>query len=296
MSSIMVIPLMKRFSWYPHYIFFQGSIFIFNLLFTTFFFLRYYLEFFDESSSYTILVINVVQILLYLLLSLQIYLTYHMLSGIIYKNKTNFKIFRNSVGILLIITSFISGIIGGDMGRYLALSIIFGVSQIPLAFLILKLRKIWQENESRLILIIPLAAIAVFPVMVIEYTLTGTLENSSSQLFTVPIGKISFTVFCYIIAVATLIHNIKIIFQQTNNISEDLSEISESFINSFNITKREQDIIACLKEGMGHKQIADKLHISTRTVGSHLSNIYKKCEVNSMVELLNCIEVSRRKN
>lgn len=45
------------------------------------------------------------------------------------------------------------------------------------------------------------------------------------------------------------------------------------------LTKRELEVLVSVAEGMFNKEIADKLHISERTVKNHISNIFKKIEV-----------------
>ncbi len=61
------------------------------------------------------------------------------------------------------------------------------------------------------------------------------------------------------------------------------------FTTLYQITPREQEIIAGLLTGMSYKQIADRLCISTRTVETHVYRIFRKCEVNNKVELLNLL-------
>ncbi len=52
------------------------------------------------------------------------------------------------------------------------------------------------------------------------------------------------------------------------------------------LTSREQEILRLLAEGLGTKEIADRLSISPKTVENHRSNIMNKLELNSVVELV----------
>lgn len=52
--------------------------------------------------------------------------------------------------------------------------------------------------------------------------------------------------------------------------------LSESFIREHGISPREQEIISSILEGRSNKEIAFNLHISLKTVETHLSRIYKK--------------------
>lgn len=45
------------------------------------------------------------------------------------------------------------------------------------------------------------------------------------------------------------------------------------------LTKREMEVLVLVSEGMFNKEIADKLHISERTVKNHISSIFRKIDV-----------------
>lgn len=53
------------------------------------------------------------------------------------------------------------------------------------------------------------------------------------------------------------------------------------------LTKREQEILTLLAEGLKNQDIADKLFISAATVKKHVENIYNKLQLHSRVELVN---------
>ena len=52
----------------------------------------------------------------------------------------------------------------------------------------------------------------------------------------------------------------------------------------FNLSAREQEILAYLVKGLSYKMIADKCDISYPTVNSHISHIYEKLHVSSGTE------------
>jgi len=52
------------------------------------------------------------------------------------------------------------------------------------------------------------------------------------------------------------------------------------------LTRRENEIVACVKQNMNNKQIAKRLNIAIRTVENHISHIYYKTGVASREELL----------
>ncbi len=52
------------------------------------------------------------------------------------------------------------------------------------------------------------------------------------------------------------------------------------------LTNREIEIIRCIEQEMGNKQIADALCISERTVETHRKNIFRKTDTQSIIGLL----------
>ena len=47
------------------------------------------------------------------------------------------------------------------------------------------------------------------------------------------------------------------------------------------LSKREIEIIVLVSEGLSNKEIAEKLFLSTKTIKSHLYNIYQKLNVSN---------------
>ncbi len=52
------------------------------------------------------------------------------------------------------------------------------------------------------------------------------------------------------------------------------------------LSNREQEVLKLLAQGLGNKQISDKLYISDSTVRNHISTIYSKLAVNSRYEAM----------
>jgi DNA-binding NarL/FixJ family response regulator len=55
--------------------------------------------------------------------------------------------------------------------------------------------------------------------------------------------------------------------------------------DEYNLTKREQEILGLLMDGLSYKEIADKCFISVQTLNSHIKNIYNKLGVHSRAEV-----------
>lgn len=80
-----------------------------------------------------------------------------------------------------------------------------------------------------------------------------------------------------------------------NFISKSLVEKNKSyikplFIEKFNITKREAEIVKFLCNGLSYRRISEEMNISLSTVKTHVHNIYKKTQVNSRFDLLNLLK------
>lgn len=50
------------------------------------------------------------------------------------------------------------------------------------------------------------------------------------------------------------------------------------------LSRREQEVLTLLAEGCSNKQIAQRLYLSARTVGNHLSSVYGKLNVHTRTE------------
>ena len=60
-------------------------------------------------------------------------------------------------------------------------------------------------------------------------------------------------------------------------------------LNLEDLTIREQEIVKLIANGLRNKEIGDQLNISTVTVKSHLTNIYRKLEVSNRTSMLRII-------
>lgn len=60
-------------------------------------------------------------------------------------------------------------------------------------------------------------------------------------------------------------------------------------VNERDLSKRENDVLYLLVNGLSHGEIAQKLYISELTVHTHVKNIYRKLGIHNKIELLNHI-------
>jgi len=67
-----------------------------------------------------------------------------------------------------------------------------------------------------------------------------------------------------------------------------------NFLNSFNISEREKELITCIQQGLSNEEIAKKLYITLGTVKNHLKSIYRKLDVKNRVQLYHKIKQSEK--
>ncbi len=54
-----------------------------------------------------------------------------------------------------------------------------------------------------------------------------------------------------------------------------------------NLTERETEILSLIADGLSYKLIADRIFLSTKTVGKHIEHIYTKLQVTNKMEAVN---------
>jgi DNA-binding CsgD family transcriptional regulator len=72
--------------------------------------------------------------------------------------------------------------------------------------------------------------------------------------------------------------------------SGDAGEQEEAILASLRLSRREQDVVDLAVDGLSDRQIADRLHLSVRTVEGHLHRSYAKLGIKSRDELRDAVE------
>jgi RNA polymerase sigma factor (sigma-70 family) len=76
---------------------------------------------------------------------------------------------------------------------------------------------------------------------------------------------------------------------QTEEKSAESFAVNDQFLQQFNLTKREKELIQHIKKGLTNQDIADTLHLSVYTVETHRKNIMQKLKLNSPGALMKFI-------
>lgn len=96
-----------------------------------------------------------------------------------------------------------------------------------------------------------------------------------------------------------LVEAIKEVHDGGSPISSDIArKIINSFQNNnakdekekrakFGITRREEEMLHYLSDGMSYQEVADKMFISLNTLKTHIYNTYEKLQVGNKVEAIN---------
>ena len=71
-----------------------------------------------------------------------------------------------------------------------------------------------------------------------------------------------------------------------NDVSTAIDDSHNSRLPKSELSRREVEVVQLLCEGLGSKEIARQLHISSKTVENHRYNTYRKCEVDSIAALM----------
>lgn len=79
------------------------------------------------------------------------------------------------------------------------------------------------------------------------------------------------------------------IYFKVDNIAEAANENFESFCSTFEISKRETEIILEICKGKTNQAIADSLFITLQTVKDHIHHIYTKTGAKNRVQLTNLV-------
>ena len=155
------------------------------------------------------------------------------------------------------------------------------------SFKFINIKEIYQDKNSRIIFYIFILSVFTIPLEILEIYLRKSMLENISYL---PQGMVTYALFFFVCSLINSIYNLKLISVSYSSNYKELSSIPKAFILNYSISIREQEICTLLLQAKSHKEIAYILKISPRTVGRHVYNLYKKTEVNSLIELINLLK------
>lgn len=130
--------------------------------------------------------------------------------------------------------------------------------------------------------------VILFPLVIAEIK----LRSFGFNFFTVQkdIGNLIGPTLSLIVSGLAVAFSIRFVFSEIVPKHMDEKERLKEIATEYRITNREQEIIALVLEAYTNKEIADELFLSEGTVKNHIYNIYKKIDVKSRAELINCFK------
>ena len=78
--------------------------------------------------------------------------------------------------------------------------------------------------------------------------------------------------------------DVVVVARRGTETSHILHSVASDILHAPALTNREREVLALLADGLGNKQIAARLGISTSTVKTHLEVVFEKLEVSTRAE------------
>jgi DNA-binding CsgD family transcriptional regulator len=108
----------------------------------------------------------------------------------------------------------------------------------------------------------------------------GILMLLKGMEFSIVLGSIKYQIWIAIGAIAFIFLGVFISTRLSIQKRENgLFALNEKKAEDFALSKREQEVLNLLAQGMSNQEIADELFVSVPTVKTHISNIYEKLDV-----------------
>lgn len=70
----------------------------------------------------------------------------------------------------------------------------------------------------------------------------------------------------------------------------DIEALCAKAARTYDLTRREEDVLRLLVEGRTAPQVAEELVVSPNTVKTHVRNLYRKLGINRRADLACCLE------
>ena len=149
---------------------------------------------------------------------------------------------------------------------------VFWISSVINCFIIFLLQK-YSYKINLITVGVP------FYSLILHYIIWNIINKKNIRLSDIAFSTILSIVLFFILHFITIV-----LYEKTSQVVS--LEVKEKFVLSFELTKREQDVILKILEGYSVKEIAYNLYISQGTAKAHIINILRKTKSNSRIELL----------
>jgi DNA-binding CsgD family transcriptional regulator len=158
------------------------------------------------------------------------------------------------------------------------ITLLAGMIAYGIIYIGINLRNVGEKSVRKGILVFILVTALYLPMQIIDYLLNYLPELRVLSF----LNNLAQPLYFLIISVLFVSYAIR-------HFSEPAyychGALSDHFREKFRLSEREGEIVQRLLLGESAKQVAEVLHISSKTVENHVYNIFKKCDINSRLQL-----------
>lgn len=232
--------------------------------------------------------------LYYFTFSISMSILFYFIPSFLYRFLSiNWTIIHNIIYLLLSVIFFIISIFGilVNFNFYIFANFLFFLGIIYFFIItVLNYNNIEDNTIKIIVRILGIATIIILPVL-IYYIIR--FRGNISDIVSMDIILLLYYIWWNLIILSyfvwyfiSIIKSRNIFYSTDSNITNSDS-LGSNNKESFNLTKRENEILSYLLSGKTNKEISLILDISLNTVNNHVANIYDKSGVKNRVELVN---------
>lgn len=198
-----------------------------------------------------------------------------------YKLKLLINTIAIIVGAVFTTLLFSNGnLIKSDIPSFLFLAVSWSYS--ILSFYIL--RKTFQDYEIKFYKTVMKISIIFSMIILIPNLIPPTSNKFLESTFFRSSPNLSFILFYILYSVLYIFFLIRVNDSTGKNFEKKIYD--SSIFDSFNLTKKELEVIKLLLKGKENKEIASELNISLPTVKKHVQSIFRKCKAKNRYHLI----------
>jgi DNA-binding CsgD family transcriptional regulator len=165
------------------------------------------------------------------------------------------------------------------------IAVLFAMIAYGIVFIAVHLSGIGEKVLKRALQIFLLISAVFFPLMLVD----SLMDYFPFLSFFRFMENLAQPVYFLVLTCLTIMFGLRYLNRPA---FAERDRLTDYFISSFRITRREVEIIRLLLEGEGTRQIGDRLFISAKTAENHVTHIYEKLGVSSRVQMFQLIRTN----
>ncbi|GEM_PF-3020915 len=130
---------------------------------------------------------------------------------------------------------------------------------------------------------------------IISYLSLDLIQNNNNKNINITTNNHIYTIKTSVIITLGLTSNMETTYFTciTKSSNNEACSLNKTKI-FYNLTDRELEVVNLIKKGYSNNEISAKLYLSGNTVKTHITNIFKKLDVNNRTSLLNKITITHK--